>query len=381
MKFKFDREIYEKTIPKYSPNNRFLLKITYTNEIIGNNDSSDRTIKYQTFEMDESLLLQYIKCINNEEYSFFKTFRYLIIKNEIKAINYNEIELCIEKYCINKEIFNSNDLCSANIILLFSLCLNLLSDMYDCQQLLALIIQDAFFSRRYYSILLSIIFKLFQISKNKYSGKTARSTLCFYSCINSFRNINLVPNEELINIINKFNKIEYSQFQFEDIALMIKKNKDLDIFEQYIKKRKTNAFIYPINNFNKERFINEKTILDYINKHSISEIKFQNNTIIVPEIRFRNKRFNYVSIFYSQKMLLHNLNEEFEKYIKNIDDRKIISDFILNSCMNIILYLRNSIYFLNKEDIMRVVSYIFFLLMDKLSELKEIKNQLDKTNK
>ena len=82
-----------------------------------------------------------------------------IKENIPRNISITDIESVIEKYAIEKGILSESDLCSANIILLFTLSLKSITNLFECQSFLGTLFQDFTIFRKYYSIIL-VLFSL-----------------------------------------------------------------------------------------------------------------------------------------------------------------------------------------------------------------------------
>jgi len=377
-KSQFDREISELSKRKYFAENNHLIEIVNgdNNKIINKNDS---ILIYQTYELDERILLNYahfIKNIDNEKYSekFYKSL--FIEERVIKDIKLIEIESLIENNCIAANILSSNDIFCANLILLFTISLNLLienAESMDCQEFLSFLFQkfsDVF--RKYYTLLLKMIYKLCQesINKKQYS-KGEKIYLCYYLCINNMRNKKLVPNEHLINIINQFNDLKLDAIDKKDeqkenkAKYNIPDKKEDTIYEN----------IYTSHNFISDRFIDEKEIIRLINEFYEEPYEINlNDEKMTPRIRFNNGVYKIESFYYSQKLLLEYLIIEYKKYFKDLDEEKLSSKLLLDACLNIFVYIRN--YDLNeKDELMEAVRNIFYIFMNQMYIMKAAKEK------
>ena len=374
----FDREIYDIFKNKYFHDNRYLIKFISgkTNKMMNESNKEQRILVYQTYELDDNLLLKYLNLtnsLNKKEYlgSFYDSF--FVKENILKEINITEIETRIENICINSRLLTNSDICCANIILLFTLSLKSLRESIDCQTFLGILFQEFTVFRKYYSILLRMIYRLYQEQKNY------ASTLCFYPCINSIRNQKLVPNEDLMNMINQFNNININELNNQE-GKNNKTNKKLDYIKLYgeeleeIMISENNLYVY--HNFTSERFVSEKEIVTLINdngKNSPFEVSLNSGETIFPKIRFNNGIHKIESFFYSQKVLLEYLINEYNKYIESLDDNKLGAKIILDSCLNIFIFMRNNEEFIEKDDLFYTLQCIFYIFMNQLFILKSIK--------
>ena len=376
----FDREIYDKSRIKYLPN-RNLVK--YINNKKGKLvlEEKRKILVYQTYELDDELLLKYlhfIKNLDSKEYSSSFYGSFYIEENILKSICINDIETKIENYCITYKLLTSSDICCANIILLFTLGLKSLRETMDCQTFLGILFQDFTVFRKYYSILLRMIYRLYKDPTNK---KKVTSTLCYFPCINSIRIKRLVPNEDLLVMINQFNKININEFNFQEEekveAKKDEKVKNVKLYGEELEETQispNNLYVY--HNFTKDRFISEREILIAINKYKQIdqvEVYLKNGESIMPKIRFNNGIHSIDSFFISQKLLLESLIAQYNKYIEDLDDNKLGSKIILDACLNIFIFMRNSEEFKGKEDLFNILQSIFYIFMNQIFILKSIK--------
>ena len=135
-----------------------------------------------------------------------------------------------------------------------------------------------------------------------------------------------------------------------------------------------NLYIY--HNFTSERFVNENEIVQLINdndKYGQVEVYLESGEKLFPKIRFNNGIHKFESFFISQKILLENLINEYNKYIESLDDNKLGPKLILDSCLNIFIFMRNNQEFTGKDDIFDALQCIFYIFMNQLFILKSIK--------
>jgi len=380
----FDREIADKEKIKYFNQQNNLVKCISEESLLTECDTIRTSLIYQTYELDDSILLKYMHITNNLnkiEYlgQFFESI--FIEENSLMQINTNEIETKIENYCISKKVLTNNDICCANIILLFTLSLKSLRNNMDCSTFLSILFQDFTVFRKYYGILLRMIYKLYQdaFSKKIYS-KCKNSNLCYYPCINSIRKQFLVPNEDLLKIINQFNKMnienmEYPEDKQKEKQLIDEKSKDFKLYGEQLKEEEINEEnLYIFHNFTPDKFIKEKDIVKLFN----DENNNNNYDIIIegyslmPKIRFNNGIHKIESLIYSQKLLLDYLIMEYNNYIVNLDEKKLKTKVILDACLNIFIFMRNSEEFEEKDEIKEAVKNIFYIFMNQLYILNSI---------
>ena len=387
----FDREIADKSKIKYCNQQNHLVQCINEESLpLTNYDGNLTSLVYQTYELDDSILLKYMHITNNLnkiDYlgQFFESI--FVEENSLKQINTNEIETKIENYCISRNVLTINDVCCANIIILFTLSLKSLRDNMDCTTFLSILFQDFTVFRKYYGILLRMIYKLYQdaFSKKTYS-KCKSSNLCYYPCINSIRKQFLVPNEDLLKIINQFNKMnienmEYPKDEQKEEPVIDEKMKNIKLYGEQLKEEEINEEnLYIFHNFTPNKFIKEKDIVNLINDQN----NFNNYEVIVddhsvmPKIRFNNGIHKIESLFYSQKLLLNYLIIEYNNYIVDLDEKKLKNKLILDACLNIFIFMRNSDEFEEKDEIKEAVKNIFYIFMNQLYILNSIYSNYNK---
>ena len=351
-------------------------------------------LKYNEFILDNNILLKYIRYLKNtkkEEYYHMFHLASTLEQNKIKSISITDIENEIEKYCNNLDILPKRDICCSNIILLFILNIKSIKNYIDFQQFLSSLFQNLNVFRKYYTMIMNLVYRLMNESLEKNDYINAKNYFfCYYSCINSLRNSKLVPNENLMNIILKFDKI--------DLNYLLDKSSNCEIVEEIDKElgehMKNNSQknikknIYVIYNFMRNSFIKEKNIIQKANE--IKGKKNLNWNIVVnkelnaekniqPKIKFNNKIFQYECYIYSQDSILEDLNKQYEIYSKNLDESKLDYKILFEACLNIILFTRNSDFFSNNDDLIDAFKDIFNVYLYKIMNMNTIVN--DNENK
>ena len=160
--------------------------------------------------------MKYLNMINNLSQEKFNNIFYVIDpinKNEPENILVLNIEDIIENYSYERYLLSASDLCCSNIILLFSLGLKFLFESKDCISFLGSLFKNFIVFRKYYSYITNMIYVLFSnyIKNNDYS-RAYFYLILYYFCFNSIRNLKLVPNESLMNVVKKFNEIDLKKF-------------------------------------------------------------------------------------------------------------------------------------------------------------------------
>ena len=323
------------------------------------NIQEERVLKYQTYGLDNQILLKYInKELNSPPIE--------IISNKNAEINISEIESKIENYCINKNLITSKDICCSNIIMLFSLVLKYLPENIDCSKFLVVLFEEFNIFRKYFSFLLNMIYKVYNHSlEEKNEIKANQMKCCFYSCLNCVRNKKIIVNENLEILINKFMRKLREKEKIEEIE---EKEEQSEINEIQ------NNIINDVNlqicyNFSFMQFYSEKFILEAINgmKDSDNDLYVKRGDIkekISPKIKFiKNKNENIESNFISQKNILNILFNEYKNHIMNINNNKLDINNILNSCLNIFVFIRNNNEFEEYNEIWKMLEniYLYFI--------------------
>ena len=323
------------------------------------NIQEERVLKYQTYGLDNQILLKYI----NKELNSPPIER---ISNKNAEINISEIESKIENYCINKNLITSKDICCSNIIMLFSLVLKYLPENIDCSKFLVVLFEEFNIFRKYFSFLLNMIYKVYNHSlEEKNEIKANQMKCCFYSCLNCVRNKKIIVNENLEILINKFMRKLREKEKIEEIE---EKEEQSEINEIQ------NNIINDVNlqicyNFSFMQFYSEKFILEAINgmKDSDNDLYVKRGDIkekISPKIKFiKNKNENIESNFISQKKILNILLNEYKNHFININNNKLDINNILNSCLNIFVFIRNNNEFEEYNEIWKMLEniYLYFI--------------------
>ena len=372
-KNKFDRDILDRSKKRFNYDETNMVKFTSNNQ---------RKLLYQTFELDDNILLNYIHLTKNfklNEYIQMFSNSFFVEENMLNEIQVTDIETLVENNCIQEDILTKSDICCCNILLLFSISVKSLRDNDGCQEFLSIMFQKFTVFRKYSSILIRTLYKLYILAtKEKNSRIGMITTFCYYSCINSIRNNKLVPNEDLMKIITLFNKININEFIISDNKEeeKVENLNEIKLYgEQLEEKEITKNTLYIFNNFNSQQFFSEKAIVDHVNKTNCPELLTSTKEKINPKIRFNNGIHKIESVFISQKDMLDGLFKEYEKYIENLDDTKLDSKIILNSCLNIFIFMRNTPEFDGMDEIFDRLKIIFYIFVNRLFIIKCDKEQ------
>ena len=359
---KINREILENDKKRFNHDDTIIVKIAdYQNKKI---------IKYQTYELDDRILLKYIyiiKSLTEKQYSELISENLFKGENCIKKISITEVESRIENFCILDEFLSDEDLCCINIIILFSLSLKYFPEDFSYNTNLSVLLHSFFVFRKYISIFLQILYKLYmQALQEKKINTKNKLKLCFYFTINYIRIKNLFPNEYLMFIINKFFKsiLDFDNDNAEDNEISIENNMiDNELIFKKIQKN-----IYISYNFSSVKSYDEKFIFDKLTKEKVDSFSInigEKTEKIKPRIKYvfyKNNKINKIETnFLGQKEIYTLIINEYNKYYENLDFSILNYDKILYSCMNIFIYLRNNEFFKGSYEIKNIMENIFYI--------------------
>ena len=336
-------------------------------------DEEKEEIFYRWMELDNKIIIHYLNLIKNLDKNEYNQIFYLAVfikQNIIKEVFLRDIENEIELHFINENLISKSDICCGNIILLFTLALKNFKSSNGITPFLDTLFYDFIIFRKYYAILMNIAYKLTVECSNKKSYLQVDNFLnSYYACVNSISEKNLVPNEQLMDIIKKFNSIDIKKLGNAKKEEEQKKEKK-DTFDEFSEPiTKENLFM--IYNFNSKGIINEPQLLSNVNKNNMDkklEIDIslsKKNIKITPKLRFLNSKKTFESEIYSQKYILEMLTKEYDKFNEDLDNEKLDSKFLLEAIMNIFLFVRNSDEFKNKSEISKVLHTIFYIYFEK----------------
>ena len=216
-----------------------------------------------------------------------------------------------------------------------------------------------------------MIYVLFSKSLSKQNYIRANFYLMsYFICINSIRNLKLVPNESLMNIMNKFNDIDIKKFH--EIVLKHQNNDEISNLHsdeeiQMAKEPLTNHNLYFCYNFNKNHFFKESEIIDKINESINNDFSINvEESTIHPKIRYNNNHFKIDCFVYSQTSLLTQLINAYNKYIVDLNEIHLGYKLLIDSCVNIVIFMRNCNVFKDKDEIKYIIEIIFYLFLNKI---------------
>ena len=328
-------------------------------------------LQYQSYELDNQILHIYTRAIGNlsgEKYSKLT----LVKDNKIKNINISEIETIIENLCLDINYFSYEELCFVNIILLFTISLKYLPKNFGHKSFL---LQNFLISRKNIVILLELLYKLFiQSEKENNNDITNRIKSCFYSCFDYIIKQNVIPNENLMNLVNNFFQLFSEKENENDIneINIIKENEEkneINIINanDELNFNITKKNLYTYNNFSSIQFHSENYIVQKTNELETGKfiIRFNGKIEhITPRLRFvKNKNEKIETIFICQKDIYKILLIEYQKFSTKLDINELNKKNILNSCLNIFAFIRNSDVFGGLEEIFKIMENIFYIFL------------------
>ena len=363
-KDKFIRDIEERNKKKYNFDYSAIIKVVNYNQ--------EKCLRYQTYELDDQIILDYIYIIMNlSEGNYLRLISDNFAKedNIINEISITEIETRIDKYCLYKKYLSMTDLCATNIVLLFSISLKLLPEAANYHYFLTSLFQNFPIFRKYHALLLQMIFKLYRHFLEKQNkNKIYQMKMCFFACLDYIRNYYLIPNENLMIIINKFLK----NF-FEEKKDLQKRNSEvlanlkMEKYEQKINDNK----LFIMYNFTSAQFYQEKDVINKVNLVQNSNFYINvegKEEVVTPRIRFnKNNNEKKESLVMSQQNILDTLKKEYDAFYENLDITQLNKNNIIYICLNILIFMKNEEKFKNSElsEIWNVVENIFFIFSEK----------------
>ncbi len=330
-------------------------------------------------ELNHNLIFKYKHFIDNldQNNNCFYSYQNIINENKIQSLQKNAIEDSIESYLMDTEILTSNDICFSNIIILYMITMKNIVMNFDCSICLSSLFYHCKVFRKYYSMIIEIIYKLMKNCLKNQNYKMAEIYLkTYYPFINSLRQNRLIPNENLINIIKKFYELSIDDFRKEDSNLnkiQISEKKDTSKGSENNVIDFNEKFIYIFNNFNKTSVFKEKKILEIMNSDNNYNYNFQEKLRINPKIKFHNGKEKSVFKLHSQKDIFISLNNIYIIYItSNLDDKFLNPLNIFECCLNIMIYFRNMDDFVGKDDIKTMLIQIYDLFLNMKNNKKDI---------
>ena len=364
-KNKFIRDIEERDKKRFKLDYSSIIKVIDNKNNQGKEENK-KVLKYQTYELDNRILLNYINLIENlpkDKKSKLMSIDSAIDDNIINEIDIIEIEKRVEDYCLDKKYLNNNELCVSNIIIIFAICLKFFPENIRCYDFLKTLFENFVIFRKYYTYLLQIIYKLFKQSLVENNlEKNKQLKLCFFCCFDFLKINKIVPNENLMIVINKFLKLFLEEKEDEKKQEINNKN---NLLKDVPNTRITEKNLHITYNFTSKKSYDEKMILKLVNKLNKSNLDFGTNNDMVPKIRYIiDKNDKEESIFFSQKQLSDILINEYNKFYENLDISKVDRKYISDACLNIFIFMRNDEKFKQLNVIWNTLEFVFHLFLN-----------------
>ena len=390
--FKKYKLLFERDIVDFNNEGKFIVKYS----------EAKKMLIYQWYELDNTLLLNYIlfiKSLSQDDYLRMFNLNVLLNENIPEKINIIDIENEIEKEIIEKRFnnglsINDDDICCMNIIILISISLKNINIESYISIIIGSLFKDFFLFRKYYHILMDMIYRVIEYELNDHKVKNIQRInnlfALYYPCINSFREKNIIPNVKIINSILNINKIDNDirNIKINDNLLKSEDKFNEETEKEKIDKNKYIIFIY--HNFSYHKILKEKEILEYVNRDDKNDKNNWKNRLgfivglrggekqilVVPKIKYICKyskneidEYNLVveSEVFSQRKIKSVLNEEYDKYINsNLDESSLDRRNIINSLLNIFIYIKNSKKFSEKCEMVEALKIILYYFMNSL---------------
>ena len=378
---KFDRDIQD----YYTSNKEYKNKFNLF-DFLG--DKKAFNFKYIWYELDNNLIIKYIDLLKNldpEEYNHLFHFQLFNLENnKIRDVLVSDIENEIEKYAIEANFLSKSDICCGNILLLFTLTLKSFRSSVDTQSFLSTLFHDFIIFRKYYTIVMNMVYKLMEecIKKKDYSH-AQNFLFCYYPCINSINENRLVPNENLMNTIKKFNSIDIdtlSEKAQNDKVQGINNTPSGSDSKKFIKKTLNEKNLYVCYNFIRSGTVSEESIVNDINNNEKKyKEKFDKNAM--PKIKFRMGKNIIESEIFPQTKILEMLTKEYNLFNKDLDTSKINSKILIDASMNIFLFTRNDNELKVKSEVVDILYTIFYIYYDKYCQEQKIVNKEEEEKK
>ena len=270
-----------------------------------------------------------------------------INKIEIENIHKQKIVDSIEKVFINIELITDDEICYSNMLYLIIFSLKEVILKLDFHSFLNSLFEHCKVFRKYYTMVIEIIYKLLMNNiKNHHYNEAESYLMYYYQIINSLRSLKLIPNESIINLIKKFHQINIDDLRSKD---EIKEENEIINENNNDEENKYNDnYIYIINNFNKTQFIKEQKIVKIINemykvdKKTECYLKYKNDKKLKPKIKFNNGVIKQEFDIYAQNKVLKQLNKEYINYLKNnLDYNSLNAKVVFNAFLNVVVYFRS----------------------------------------
>ena len=293
--------------------------------------------------LNKRLINKYINYVSNYELES-SNYPYLSILDSNKILNLINRRLIsdlIEEELIRIEIINNNGLLFYFSIYIFSMLLflneqaktmNYLDNIRNCFSSLQ------YFKRKYIYIILMTCYKYMLVNKktNQYPNMAQNHIkMYFYLLVNYLRQSMIVPNEEMLILLQTFFK--------QDSELNVEGRDEFLDEEDFIDPSENNPNIFQMYMpycFNRSGIIKEENIVNYALEQKFNENILIPNENLQPKILIRLKGIEVISEMYSPIKLYQTSKNFFWKFFeREILDINILNQEELKKIMiNLILY-------------------------------------------
>ena len=322
------------------------------------------TYKYRYISLDSSLLSKYVHHLMNlDTNKLQELFPSILLKkcNDIIQIPISSITSIVEKSLIKYKLLQSNDILLHGIFYIVCYFIHCIDNPQDIAMLIKLLKQDKYCIRKYITLLIKSVYKLSceKLAQNK---SIQNEWNVYTNLIDLLRDQRIIPNEELMCLINNFSKIE------EGLSLNMISIKETTTQnnEEEIKRSINNLFRFEIFNnsckeceseceskYDKKHFLRLGNNIDY--KGNLKVDCENCNSILEPSIKIKkvlNKEFPEINVYSPMKILKECINK-INGYFNNQRDNMFYKD-IQNVIINLIFYysdeigMEDAVYFLYK---------------------------------
>ena len=178
---------------------------------------------------------------------------------------------------------------------------------------------------------------------------------CFDSCLNYIKKRNIVPNKNLLNLMNE-NIMKENEIKIDNNIIQDELNFKITVDNLYI-----------CYNFSFFEFYKEEYIIKRINEEGKGYFNIYNNEkcdVVAPKIKYDINENEYIDcMFICQKDLYKIINMEYNDYIKHMDLNDLNKNNILVACMNILIFIRSNKNFQESNQFLKILENIFYILL------------------
>ena len=341
--------------------------------------------------LNKRLINKYINYVSNYELesSIYPYLSILESNKIINLINRRLISDLIEEELIRIEIINNNGLLFYSSIYIFSMLLflndqaktmNYLDNIRNCFSTLQ------YFKRKYIYIILMTCYKYMLVHKktNKYPNMApSHIKMYFYLLVNYLRQSMIVPNEEMLILLQTFFK--------QDSELNVEGRDEFLDEEDFIDPSENNPNIFQMYMpycFSRSGIIKEEIIVNYALEQKFNENILIPNENLQPKILIRLKGIEVISKMYSPSKIYKMSQEFFWIFFDsdNLDINMLDQEELKNIMVNLILYgmtISKIVEKKNNSKALFEIPYIFIInnLYQLLSERKNKKKEINILNK